>query len=155
MEHINQLLDKPLQTAHEIKPCVSSMEKLVALLWVRMGDLFGDKWRVKSGDIADKDGNYTQTFMLWCRKLDGLTQKQFTHGFKELETRAANAAKDGKECWPPSYAEFIGMASQNWETAAHKPFEKLALPDKAAQERTRQAGAETLKAMKSLFGGKA
>lgn len=44
------------------------------------------------------------------------------------------------------------LGASTWQTAAHKPFEQLALPDKAAQERARVAGRRALDDMKSLFG---
>ncbi len=124
----------------------------MALLWARMGDLFGAKWTSRCGDITDEQGAYTQTFLLWCRKLDGLTTNEFQHGMTQLEERAKRSGQLGEELWPPSYAEFIGLATQHWETAAHKPFPKLALPDKGAQERAKVAGAKALGEMKSLFG---
>lgn len=120
-----------------------------------MGDLFGPKWTAKSGDITDESGAYSQSFLLWCRKLDGLTTAQFRHGMQALEYRAQRAGNLGEEFWPPSYAEFVGLACQNWETAAHKPFQRLALPDKGALERAKVAGSKALGDMKSLFGGAA
>lgn len=47
------------------------------------------------------------------------------------------------------------LGASTWQTAAHKPFDRLALPDKAAQERARASGRRELDAMKSLFWGSA
>lgn len=162
MQTANQLLAKPLPTESADKPQPSShgstqknsIEKLVTLLWARMTDLFGAKWISKSGDLVDDHGAYSPTFLLWCRKLDGLTPAEFKRGMDGLEERAKRAGQLGEEFWPPSYAEFIGLCTANWQTAAHKPFEKLALPDKTAQERARASGRRELDAMKAMFGDK-
>lgn len=118
----------------------------MAALWARMGDLFGSKWSAKSGDIVDDQGAYTQTFLLWCRKLEGLTGNEFKRGFDMLEERAKRAGQLGDEYWPPSYAEFVGLCTANWQTAAHKRFfdEPLALEDKTTIELRKARGREQM-----------
>jgi hypothetical protein len=117
-----------------------------------MSDLYGPKCKVHGLSIFGEDGQHSEQFKLWCRKCDGLTTKQIAHGMKQLEFNCARHAQAGDESWPPSYAEFVGHCTSSWETAAHKPFEQLALPDKAAQERAREAGKRELANMKSLVG---
>lgn len=123
------------------------------LVFTRLADLFANKSRAQGLLIYDDTENYSEAFLLWCRKCDGLTPKQFKFGMEQLESRATKAAQRGSEMWPPSYAEFIGIATESWETKAHKPYAAPALPDKAAQGRARKAGAMALNDMKSLFGG--
>jgi len=117
-----------------------------------MADLFGPKCKTHGIEIHDDEGNQTEQFRLWCRKCDTLTAKQIAQGIERVEYRCATNAQKGKESWPPSYAEFIGFCTASWETAAHKPFAPLALPDKAAEERARIAGADHIARMKTLFG---
>lgn len=133
------------------RPWSEQTEKFVVLAFTRMADLYGPKCKVHGLEIRDEDGEITEAFKLWCRKCDGLTPKEFKHGVERLEGVVMTNAQTGVESWPPSYAEFIGYATQSWETAAHKPYQPLALPDKAAQERAQKAGARELDRMKNLF----
>ncbi len=55
-------------------------------------------------------GLYTSNFQRWCKKTDHLTEEEWTKGFNELERRMTADAGNGRESWPPSYAEFIGYA---------------------------------------------
>lgn len=127
----------------------------MVLAFTRMADLFGAKCKTLGLMIRDDNGNYSEQFKLWCRKCNGLTPNQITHGMKQLEFTCSRNAQAGDESWPPNYAEFVGHCTSTWQTAAHKPFEQLALPDKAAQERAKVAGAKAIADMKSLFGGRA
>jgi hypothetical protein len=156
MESVNQLISRS-QARSETKPDERSRswteqtERLTILVFTRMGDLYGPKCKAHGLTIFDDNGQHSEQFRLWCRKLDGLTSKQITAGMGKLEYTCSRNAQAGDESWPPSYAEFVGHCTSNWETAAHKPFERLALPDKGKQERARKAGAEELARMKSLF----
>jgi hypothetical protein len=137
---------KPSQTWSE------QTEKFMILAFTRMADLFGPKCKAHGLEIRDERGNYTEPFKLWCRKCNGLTPTQITNGMRRVEFDCAKRAQAGDESWPPSYAEFIGLCTANWESRAHKPFEQLSLPDKGAQERAKVAGSSALSDMKSLFG---
>lgn len=116
-----------------------------------MGQLYGHKWASQSGPIKHKNGQYTQEFLLWCRKLEGLTDEQYQRGFYQLEFLVREAAKLGDEAWPPSYAGFLGYCETPHGEISHKLFPKLALPDKTAQERAKKAGEAELEKMKGLF----
>jgi hypothetical protein len=59
---------------------------------------------------------------------------------------------NGKDSYPPNYAEFIGMCCRSGETQCHKPFQRdRALEDKGAKERAQKAGEEHIGIMKGLF----
>jgi len=88
---------------------------MVLLLFARLGDLFSSKAALKGLVIFDNDddkkkGIYTETFELWCRKLDGLTVDDFKKGMEGLESKAEESYRLGDEMWPPSYAEFRALA---------------------------------------------
>ena len=113
-----------------------STEKMVLLLFSRLGDLFSNKASVKGLVIFDnlddeKKGIYTETFELWCRKLDGLTIDDFKKGMEGLEAKAEESYRLGDEMWPPSYAEFRALAfpKTDRDAIAHKPFERQGLPE--------------------------
>ena len=52
--------------------------------------------------------------ILWCSKTEALTPDDFAKGFERLEQILEENARnpEPKEIWPPSYAEFIGMAKE-------------------------------------------
>lgn len=135
---------------------------MVILLWVRMGDLFGDKWRAKAGGYTDANGGYTQTFLLWCRKLERLTEKQFNNGMLILEERVKRNGQLGQETWPPSYAEFLGFASPSaqhalqsrpvCEVLEESGVLKRALEDKSVLDQRRARGRAQLDAIRKNLG---
>ena len=53
------------------------------------------------------EGKYSESFLLWCRKTESLSDDEWRCGFDELERRITADAGNGRESWPPSYAEFI------------------------------------------------
>ena len=64
-------------------------------------------------------------FVLWCSKTESLTPEDFTTAFERLELMLEENARSPqpKEIWPPSYAEFIGMAKEAKRSyGAHKDF---------------------------------
>lgn len=109
---------------------------MVMLIFARLSDLYGSKCKVQALEIHDEENRYTTQFKLWCRavEVEGLTLKQIATGFQRLEFISAHKARIGEEAWPPSYAGFIGHCTSGWETAAHKPFQPLALPSKTDAE---------------------
>jgi hypothetical protein len=167
MESANNLLAKLPLTERSAMPGSTSprwtpeTEKLVALLWVRMTQMFPSKWSSGAGAFRAMGGGLTETAKTWCWKLDGLTERQFAAGIRELEYRSQQAGALGKELWPPSYSEFRGMAlnpsGAGWE---HRQIEQ-ADRDRAAQlalgyqdtiEARRAAGRSELDKMRSMLG---
>ena len=144
MESASTLLAKlPLTERSAMPESISqkwtpATEKLVALLWVRMAQMFPAKWLSGAGAFRAIGGGLTETAKTWCWKLDGLTERQFADGIRELEHRAEQAGAQGKELWPPSYAEFRGMAlnpsGSDWE---HRRIE-AADRERAARTLTHQ-----------------
>lgn len=64
-------------------------------------------------------------FVLWCSKTESLTPEDFATAFERLEVMLEENARSPqpKEIWPPSYAEFIGMAKEAKRSyGAHKDF---------------------------------
>lgn len=59
--------------------------------------------------MLDSEEKYTDGFLLWCRKTKQLTDEQWAHGFKIIETEMAEAERMGeaKDLWPPAYPAFI------------------------------------------------
>ncbi len=123
----------------------------MAVLWMKMGDLFNNLWISREGEICDKEGIYLHGFLLWCRKCNGLSPREYKKRFEQLEEKCRLAEQAGKKCYPPNYAEFIGMCTQSPETACHKPFKRLGIEDKTAIENGRKAGKPALEKMKEMF----
>lgn len=98
-----------------------------------MADLFSSKAAAKGLTIYfdEQKKIYSETFDLWCRKLDGLTVDDFKKGMEGLEAKAEESYRLGEEMWPPSYAEFRALAfpKTDRDAIAHKPFERAGLPE--------------------------
>lgn len=73
----------------------------------------------------EEKGVYSETFELWCRKLNDLQPTDFKRGMQGLETKSETDYRQGHEMWPPSYAEFRALAfpKSGHDALAHKPFE--------------------------------
>lgn len=71
-----------------------------------MGDLYSNKWTLS---ISSSDGAYTREFNLWTDNLSKRSPDEIAAGFKLLETRVKSNYENGKENWPPSYAEFAAL----------------------------------------------
>lgn len=121
---------------------------LVTLVFTRLGDLFGAKCKTKGLILhhsaeAEARGEITESFYLWCRKLDGLSKKQIAFGIGQIEAKAAEVYQTGEELWPPSYAEFIGLCNQHHGTQAHRYFDRSkAIENKTQREKRRKLGME-------------
>ena len=102
-------------------------ERLVIATFTRLADLYGAKCKsrglviMQQSGRPEEQGTYSAQFLLWCRKCCTLAPRQFERALAELEYQAGQAAREGRETWPPSYAEFIGLASAGWETKAQRP----------------------------------
>ena len=68
-----------------------------------MGQLYGARWSIT---IKDQAGNVTPDFELWCSKLSIRQPADIAEGFRLLEQKVGRDYSEGKESWPPSYAEF-------------------------------------------------
>jgi hypothetical protein len=135
-----------------------STEKMIILLFTRLADLFGSKAASKGLDIYFdvNKGIYSEQFDLWAWKLDDLTPENFKAGMEGLEKRAEDEYRSGNEMWPPSYAEFRALAfpASNRDTLAHKPFNKLALPDMTSISKAKQVGRSELDKMREMLDDK-
>lgn len=100
---------------------------------------------------SDKDaqqGVVTDIFILWCQKLEDLDEDGFKRGMYAMESRQSLMYAEGREMWPPSYAEFIGLCkepepekTENW--AAYKHFDSSkAIEDKTAKEERYKKGVQ-------------
>lgn len=74
-----------------------------------MSQLYPNKWTTSQGDILNSDGGYTENFLQWAKKTDQLVDSEWLTGFNALEAIIEKNGSMGKESWPPSYAEFIGI----------------------------------------------
>lgn len=124
---------------------------MVTALWTRMIQLFGHKWHSNAGPTKHQNGKYTQEFLLWCRKLDGLSDEAYQRGFWMLEHKVKEAARMGEEEWPPSYAGFLGMCERPHGEMAQRYFSPPALEDKTKKERDREVGKREAKKLLEQF----
>lgn len=116
-----------------------------------MRQLFGHKWASQAGPAKLENGHYSPEFLLWCRKLEQLTDAEYQRGFMQLEFLVREAARQGDELWPPSYAGFLGYCEKPHSEQAHRYFSQQALPDTTAQERAKAAGNREIRKMRALF----
>ncbi len=144
--HINQIIE----TVNEKKPQESTArwskrtEVLVSALYVRFADLYGDLARSKGFEIRRENSTeYTREFQLWCLKLKELDDAKFANGIEQVEKDIAKNAAEGKPSYPPSYAEFIGLANRKAEVShpSHRSWAGLPKPtmtDEARKEAMRK-----------------
>lgn len=117
-----------------------------------MRQLFGHKWASQAGPAKLENGRYSPEFLLWCRKLQGLSDEEYQRGFTMLEARVREAATLGEEEWPPSYAGFMGLCEKPFGSMAHKPFDKSrALEDQTTKEKRRELGIRECQNLLSMF----
>lgn len=53
---------------------------------------------------------YSDNFNLWCRKTEHLEDEDWARAFESVELEIIAKKGEGKEAWPPSYAEFLFFA---------------------------------------------
>lgn len=70
-----------------------------------MTRLYGYKWTSKEGELDPR----SYGFRLWCEKTEEIPRDDWIRGFDRCESDLRHSAKVGDECWPPSYAEFVGF----------------------------------------------
>lgn len=123
-----------------------------------MGDLFGSK-AASQGLIIyfdDEKRAYSDKFELWCRKLSDLQPVDFKRGMEGLERKSELDYREGREMWPPSYAEFRALAfpKSGRDTIAHKPFERiLAIEDQTAKAKRYEEGVKQTTALLAMLSG--
>lgn len=109
---------------------------MVAGLFARFGDLFGELARSKGLEIKGADGSYTRIFQLWCKKLDDLAPCQIANGVDNLEKRIEECAKNGEKSWPPTYAEFRGLCRiSTEEKRMYRTWRGLPAPEMTNEEK--------------------
>ena len=135
-----QRQNRPYKTQKIYSPTPMTL-KLVAALFARMASLYRNKWTSTEGAIKGGDGMPSDNYLLWCEKLDGLTGEQIKHGLEALESRLEASALEGKELWPPCYAEFKGLCKPKLSPApganvdAYKVIGNHGIPDITGRER--------------------
>lgn len=110
------------------------------------------------------NGKYSPSFTLWARKTDHLTDEEWATAFKELERKTVADAGNGRDSWPPSYAEFVAMAKKTispngvnsgayieYGTPEHPAYKRTAIADMGKKARSKQVGSETLKNLMESF----
>lgn len=140
MNHINKIIEN----ASERKPQESTArwskrtEVLVSALFVRFADLYGELAKSKGFEIKRKGSTeLTREFQLWCLKLKDLDDAQFVKGIEQLEKDIAKNAIEGKQSYPPSYAEFIGLANRTTQVShpSHRSWAGLPKPTMTVEAR--------------------
>ena len=115
--------------------------------WDLMTRLYGFKWTSKEGEFNPEDYG----FKLWIEKTGHLTDEQWKRGLKRCEDDLRQSAKTGTECWPPSYAEFIGFCDEQKKLAMYKVFKPVLPEPPEHRSRRRNNGQKAVKRILSLF----
>ena len=113
-----------------------------------MTRLYGYKWTGKEGELDVR----SYGFRLWCEKTESLEDGQWLKALGRCENDLISAGKEGREMWPPSYAEFIGFAQpEKAASGAYKVFAP-ALPISDEMKASRKAAAKVgCKNLMSMF----
>lgn len=94
---------------------------------------------------------YSENFLLWCKKTANLSDDDWKRGFSAIEYRLKEAGRQGDTLWPPSYAEFLGYCEKPHGEAAYKSFQKrLPVPPEFESKRKKAARKE-IDSMMGMF----
>ena len=116
-----------------------------------MEQLFKSKWNSSEGPILNSEDEYTENFLFWCRKTEEFTDRQWARAFRNLEKEVINKKRSGEESWPPSYAEFIVLATA--EDGPYKFFRTTErITDQGQIERTKKANRAHMAALRKKLG---
>jgi hypothetical protein len=114
-----------------------------------MTRLYGYKWTSREGEV-DIDLPDSLGFKLWLEKTGHLTNEQWKKGIDRCEKNLRYAARSGDDCWPPSYAEFIGYCDET-SSGMYKLF-KISTPESKERKNKRRAkGRQECKKLLSIF----
>ena len=106
-----------------------------------MTSLYGYKWTKKEGKLEDVDED-SYSFNLWCEKTECLSNDEWLRALNRCEKDLISAGKEGREMWPPSYAEFIGFAQPEKAPSGSYRVFAPALPISDEMKASRKAAAE-------------
>ena len=157
MQNIKQLLPnvsgterilEPLQTITK-GPLISEQTKdVTAYFFMRLEKVYGLLFRNRWPD----EKTLRMAKVEWAAQLGQYSREQLDKAFDRLHNIRQMPEVDRRYQYPDPDAvlglvtNFLGIDDK---VGCHKPFERLALPDKAAQERAKVAGAKALAEMKA------
>jgi len=121
----------------------------MTLFWLQMAGLYGYKWTSTMGETGG-DLRKSFHFNMWLDKTRELTLDQWQKGVDRCEANLRQSGKTGDECWPPSYAEFLGFCDEE-SKGIYKVFPAV-LPESAEYKSKRKRAAEKgIKRLNSIF----
>lgn len=154
MEKINRLLSSPQQIveqASQPKPTTttgqltSEQRDSVAYFFLRMANVYGSKYHQQwPNEEAIKLAKRE-----WAEQIGKFSRGQIDAMF--ANAKAMLIAGDDEWRWP-EIGRILSGVVETWERRAHRPFERVGLPNLTKKERAKQAGAQALASMKSLWG---
>jgi len=81
---------------------------------------YGHKWSIQGGVY---DGQQlSKNFVVWCEDLQHFGEKQWNRVFKRIEHDIKEAARMGKESWPPSPVAVVEYAADNTDEEGWKMY---------------------------------
>ena len=138
-------------------------KRLVSALWAKMSFLFPNKWESSQGELV-VDGVPSEGFLIWLNKTSELTDDQWKLGVESLEKLVERNSTNGKESWPPSYAEFLGLcrptvspsggnsdAYKQLNDPTHSCYTPRSIEDKSGMERRKKVGKDVMSGLLASF----
>lgn len=116
-----------------------------------MTRLFSYQWEKTQGQML-VDGDLSDSARLWLNTIGGLDAEAKRRGCKELESRIKEAAKEGKDYWPPNDIQFSAMCEKKSEPRYYKPFRHALPVDDKTKARRKKAGDCELSKMREMLG---
>tara|TARA_R110002096_G_scaffold315227_7_gene509488 strand:+ start:3514 stop:3855 length:342 start_codon:yes stop_codon:yes gene_type:complete len=112
-----------------------------------------------------EDSSYTETFLLWCKETEDLSDDQWLEGLSAIERKINADVVHLRESWPPTAPVFRvmckpvsttgGASAASFKThpnlIAKVEREKRIAADPSYTERKKKAGNETLSRLKDLL----
>lgn len=129
-------------------------EDLLIDLFRFFGRLYGDSAAKLGVGLYDANGELSADFRRWCRYLAPIPIKHIRQGCERVQERYAIDADNKLLIAPPSCADFLKIATADWRSAAHNPFEPIPEISAEERERARIASRAALSEIQSLLGKK-
>ncbi|WP_431482252.1 replication protein P [Pseudomonas solani] len=117
------VLNRPSTESKPQSPPEKLAQPLLDKLWIKLTELYGNRWTGSFGVSADQSH-------AWAATLGGLTGAQIGFGLTVLSTTQDEQLRK----WPPSAPEFRALCENNTAEAHGLPT-----PDQAYREATRNA----------------
>mgnify|MGYP003646112776 CR=1 FL=1 len=114
--------------------------------------LYRHQFTSTEGLVFDEEENYNNNFLRWCKELEHFTGKDWSRAYKRIESDVKEAARMGKDIWPPSSLAVVAYSEPPICSQMYKAFDRsTAVEDLTAKEERYRRGQEESSKLLSMF----